>query len=122
MFQGLEHVRLSQLKDSHSRLNGPCWRHLHGHEADDVPGPGHPNVYQFWSNKFLKERPQGRVEQSCGGGGPRCQDLKERQQGGQAKKDEGDSDAKMDMNHYNYVVDLLRVVLASSAVANDTLI
>ena len=36
------------------------------------------------------------------------------------KKDEGDSDAKMDMNHYNYVVDLFRVVLASSVVANDT--
>jgi hypothetical protein len=39
-----------------------------------------------------------------------------------SKKDEGDSDTKMDVNHYNYVVDLLRVVLASSVVANKTLI
>ena len=51
----LEHVRLSQLKDSHSRLDQPCRRQLQGHEANGVPGPGHPNVYDFWLNNLKKD-------------------------------------------------------------------
>ena len=36
-----------------------------------------------------------------------------------SKKDEGDSDANMDMDNYHYVL-YLRVALASSVAANDT--